>query len=100
MTRRISFAARSVICTPRPFLGAWGSLAVGVDSLISSLCLAGVGRRAARIRGRLLLLVVRDRGLDRVLGQHRAVDLDRWERELLDDLRVLDLHRLVDRAAL
>jgi hypothetical protein len=28
------------------------------------------------------------------------VDLDRRERELLDDLRVLDLERLVDRRAL
>src|SRR5438270_10149557 len=48
----------------------------------------------------LLLLVVRDRRLDRVLRQHRAMDLDRWQVELLGDLRVLELGRLVDRHAL
>src|SRR5438552_4472113 len=52
--------------------------------------------------GRLLpaLLPVRDRRLDAVLGEHRAVDLDGRQGELLHDLRVLDLHDLVDRLAL
>jgi hypothetical protein len=48
----------------------------------------------------VLLLVVVDRGPDRVLGEHRAVDLDRREGELLDDLGVLDLQRFVDGLAL
>src|SRR5215467_8931240 len=43
-----------------------------------------------------LLPVVGDRPLDRVLGEHRAVDLDRREVELVDDVDVLDLLRLVD----
>src|SRR5262249_11170741 len=60
------------------------------------LLLGGVGRRF----GVLLVLVVLDRRLDRVLGQHRAVDLHRRQCQLLDDLRVLDAHRLVDRLAL
>src|SRR5262249_44737545 len=46
------------------------------------------------------LLPVGDRGLDAVLGEHRAVDLDGGEGELLDDLRVLDLHDLVHRLPL
>src|SRR5690606_10961437 len=36
-------------------------------------------------------LPIADRRLDRVFGEHRAVDLDRRQRELLDDHRVLDL---------
>ena len=48
----------------------------------------------------VLLLVVVDRGPDRVFGQDRAVDLDRRKRELLDDLGVLDLERLVHRLPL
>src|SRR6188508_518346 len=43
-----------------------------------------------------LRLVVGDGALDRVFRQHRAVDLHRRQVELLDDLRVLDRHRLID----
>src|SRR6266508_1988860 len=53
--------------------------------------------------GRLLVslgLVVGVRALDRVLGQHRAVDLHRREVQLLDDLGVLDPHRLIEGHAL
>src|SRR5512138_747231 len=46
-----------------------------------------------------LLLVVLQRGLDCVLGQHRAVDLHGRELELAHDVGVLDLGRLVHRAA-
>src|SRR5712664_979025 len=49
---------------------------------------------------RVLLLVVLDRGLDGVLGQDRAVDLHRRERQLLGDLRVLDGRGLVQGLAL
>src|SRR5438552_1138199 len=55
------------------------------------------GRRGVRD---VLLAVVRQRCLDRVLRQHRAVDLDRWQLQLVHDVRVLDLGRLVDRLAL
>jgi hypothetical protein len=36
----------------------------------------------------MFFLVVLDRGLDRVLGQDRAMDLDRRQRQLLGDLSV------------
>src|SRR5262245_62333631 len=50
--------------------------------------------------GRLgLLLVVLDRRLDGVLGQHGAVDLHRRQRQFLDDGGVLDPHRLFHRLA-
>src|SRR3990172_6793480 len=48
----------------------------------------------------VLVPVVRQRRLDRVLGQHRAVDLDGRQPELVHDVRVLDLPGLVDRLAL
>jgi hypothetical protein len=48
----------------------------------------------------VLVPVIVDRGLDRVLGEHRAVDLDRREAELLDDLGVADLLALVEALAL
>ncbi len=48
----------------------------------------------------VLAAVVLDRRLDRVLGQHRAVDLDRRQGQLLDDLGVLDPARLVEGLAL
>src|SRR5262249_22929276 len=48
----------------------------------------------------LLLLVIRNRRLDRVLGQHRAVDLDGRQAQLVDDVGVLDRQRLVDGLAL
>src|SRR5207302_11359534 len=47
-----------------------------------------------------LLAIVSHRGLDCVLRQDRAVDLDRRERQLLGDLRVPDRYRLVERLAL
>src|SRR4051812_20836820 len=50
--------------------------------------------------GGLLLLPVGDGGLDGVLGQNRAVDLDRRQRQLLGDLAVGDLDRVVHRLAL
>src|SRR5919198_3124652 len=57
-------------------------------------------RCSAARRGCMLVLVVRERRLDRVLGEHRAVDLHGRQLELVDDVGVLDLRRLVDRLAL
>src|SRR5260221_7811997 len=51
-------------------------------------------------RDPLLLLPVGDGRLDGVLRQHRAVDLHGRQRQLLGDLLVGDLDRLVDRLAL
>src|SRR5688500_18296583 len=56
--------------------------------------------RRARLVDAVLRLVVGDGGSDGVLGQDRAVDLDRGQVELLDDLGVLDRQALVDGAAL
>src|SRR5262245_9640459 len=47
-----------------------------------------------------LLAVVMERGLDRVLCQHRAVDLHGRELQLVHDVGVFDLGRLVHRPAL
>src|SRR5262245_47788460 len=57
-------------------------------------------RRCGGIRRCVLLPVVGQRGLDRVLGQHRAVDLHRRQPQLVHDVGVLDLGRLVDGLAL
>src|SRR5471030_3259300 len=47
----------------------------------------------------VFLLVIRHGSLDRILGQDRAVDLHRRQREFGRDMRVLDAHRLVERLA-
>ena len=57
------------------------------------------GRGDHHLRG-LLGAEIGDRALDRVLGQHRAVDLDRREVQLLRDHAVLDGRGLVDGLAL
>src|ERR1700682_2014049 len=59
------------------------------------LCL---GRR--RGVGTVLLLVIGDRRLDRVLGENRAVNFHRRQRQLLRNMRVLDRQRLIERLAL
>lgn len=48
----------------------------------------------------VLLFVIFDCGFDRVFCEHRAVDLDRGEREFFDDLGVLDVHALIEGLAL
>src|SRR5262252_9647638 len=57
-------------------------------------------RRRGGVRRSALLPVVGQRGLDRVLGQHRAVDLHRRQLQLVHDVGVLDLGGLVDGLAL
>src|SRR3989344_2235306 len=47
----------------------------------------------------MLGLVVADSCLDVIFGQDRAVDLDRWQDQLLGDLGVLDGQRYVERLA-
>src|SRR6266550_9334424 len=66
--------------------------------LCAWLRVLGGGLHALRLV--LLLLVVGNRRLDGVLGEHRAVDLHRRQRQLGDDLRVLDRERLLDRLPL
>src|SRR3970040_411243 len=51
---------------------------------------SGVGLRAIAIG---FDLIICDRRLNGVFRQHRTVDLNRWERELLSDLGILDLTR-------
>src|SRR5688500_15662118 len=66
-------------------------------AMIPSSRLFGCRRDVIR---RALFLVVRERRLDRVLGQHRAVDLHGRQLQLVHDVRVLDLGRLVHALAL
>src|SRR5260370_25325451 len=47
----------------------------------------------------VLFLPVADGGLDGVFGKHGTVNLDRGERKLAHDVRVLDGKRLIDRLA-
>jgi hypothetical protein len=48
----------------------------------------------------LFLRVVFDGAADRVLGQYAAVDLDRRQRQAVDQVGVPDAQRLVDSLAL
>src|SRR5579863_908905 len=48
----------------------------------------------------VLLLPVADCGANRILGQHRAVNLYRRKRKLLDDIGVLDLESFLNLAPL
>src|ERR1044071_5933222 len=74
-------------------LMAWGR---GLAMISSTLVSVLLGRVAALV----LLAVVANRRLDRILGQDRAVDLHRRQRQVLGDLGVLDRLRLVQRLAL
>src|SRR5438067_547133 len=68
----------AVLMTMSPFVGT--GFVREYRSRVGSLHDSAADRgRLARLGGvlRLLVLVVLDRRLDRVLGQHRAVDLDR-----------------------
>src|SRR5690606_436903 len=89
--------------------GAWRSSGL---ALTGSVCMASSlgGRRRGRIGtgtatferapSSLLGAEVGDGTLDRILGEHRAVDLHRREVELLDDGGVLDRLGLVDALSL
>src|SRR5262245_3226587 len=64
----------------------------------ASCLLLRLGRQ--RLLLRPLLLEVADGRLDRILGEDRAVDLDGGQLQLVHDVRVLDLQRVVDALAL
>src|SRR5947208_924559 len=102
MKRLTALAAFSVtlmdIFSPFPFLNM-GRQALG-QRPPSVRCCSGVGGFRLRLMLLLLLLVVADGRLDGVLGEHRTVDLDRRQAQLLDDGRVLDVQRLVEGLAL
>src|ERR1700722_10445742 len=57
-------------------------------------------RNRCRLGDAVLLLPVTDRRADRIFCKHRAVNLHRRKRKLLDDVSVRDRKRLVDRLAL
>src|SRR5437870_6007319 len=81
-------AARSVIVT-----------AIVVRPLRSGRRPGGLlQRRTGGVAG--LVPVIGDSRFDRVFGQDRTVDLDRRQRQLFGDLRIADLHRLIERLAL
>src|SRR5438067_2358739 len=97
-TGRSSVSSRDVACyvscirTRRPYCGIanLGSLRFGFSR--------GVSRFAAL--GAVLLLPVADSRADSIFGQHRAVNLDRGQRKLADDVRVLDLQGFIHRLTL
>ena len=66
------------------------------SSALSDLDVAG----GLVARGLALGPVVLDGRLDRILSKHRAVELDGRQAELLSDLSVLDLARLLERHTL
>src|SRR5207244_13278044 len=74
-------------------LTCWTAFSDSASAMIRLLLL---GRR----RGGVLFPIVGQRGLDRVLGQDRAVDLDGRQLQLVDDVGVLDLAGLVHGLAL
>src|SRR5712691_11234590 len=73
-------------------------LITGTLRLRARLRVLGLGPGALQLV--LLLLVVGNRRLDRVFREHRTVNLHRRQRQLGDDVGVLDGERLVDRLAL
>jgi len=63
-----------------------------------NLDLGHARRRTAQVCGFgiwILGIVIVDGRLDSILGQHRAVQLDGWQAQLLCNLRVADLARLL-----
>src|SRR5262245_20295153 len=75
----------------------------GAAGLGASVVLVGVLMTLSlKLLGLLCRLgsIVGDRRLDRILGQDRAVDLHRRQRQVLGDVGVLDGLGLVDRLAL
>src|SRR3970040_1498491 len=86
--------------TPLPRLAKWfctcvAAFSVSVTAMSGHLLLFLLRRFLA-----VLLAVVGHSRLDRVLGEDRAVDLHRRQRQLLGDLRVLDGRGLVQALAL
>src|SRR4029434_10473511 len=79
----------------RVFLGSW---ALGNRWSGIRLSVSRSSRDALFLL--LLALVVRNRGLDRVLRKNGAVNLHRRQREFGHDVGVLDRQRLVDGLAL
>src|SRR5215216_210045 len=74
----------------------------GAAGLAASVVVVGVLMTLSlKLLGLLRLgAIVGDRRLDRILGQDRAVDLHRRQRQVLGDVGVLDGLGLVDRLAL
>src|SRR6516165_3673292 len=72
---------------------AWGRAL----AMIRSACLAPL---LGRLDALVLLAIVADGRLDGILGQDRAMDLHRRQREVLRDLGILDQLRLVQGLAL
>src|SRR5262245_35784286 len=84
-----------------PFSTASVLILAAAPSVMSIIAIPSRGLLLGRCRRlALLLLPVRDGRLDAVLGEDRAMDLHRRQRQLLDDVRVPDRQHLVDGLAL
>src|SRR5262249_60647690 len=81
-------------------LGASVTGAPVVVGVLIELSLKLLGSLAGLVLLRGLGAIVGDRRLDRILGQDRAVDLHRRQRQVLGDVCILHGLRLVDRRAL
>src|SRR5215470_18656067 len=68
--------------------------------IVTGILMTPSGRLLVGSHSGMLFLIVADRSLDGVLREDRAVNLDRRQRELFSDLRVLQLHCLVKGLAL
>src|SRR4030095_720290 len=95
--RRKTVSGRFCAC-----LSSFTCFAAASDSASAIPCLPPdpLRRRLSGVGARVLLAVVSQGRPDGVLGQHRAVDLHGRQLQLVHDVRVLDLRRLVDRLAL
>src|SRR4051812_34820563 len=76
-------------CAAALLISATARSVTAMAMIVASPPASGAPRRP-------LGLVIGDGALDGVLGQDRAVDLHRRQVQLLDDLGVLDAHRLID----
>src|SRR5947209_15186852 len=73
---------------------AFAGLSTGLSSAATiKLCLYSFCRLSWY--GSLLLLPVTNRRADRILCEHRAVNLHGWQRQFLNDIRVLDGERFI-----
>src|SRR3954447_2556382 len=104
-------AGPAAICMPAASAGCTGAFSVlsFTTSMIFPQIAKSPGALASgfhfdrlllRLGGAVLLLPVTDRRTDGIFRQDRAVDLYRRQRELADDVRVLDRQRFIDRLAL
>src|ERR1700686_5687974 len=76
------------------------SIAFDVSSIIVVASRSHSGFFSLWLGRALFLLIVANRGFDRVLCQNRAMNLNRRQVQFFDDRRILDVKRFIDRSPL